>query len=263
MEVESVPLDLVQTRWARQAPLPTVQRLPPAEACTDLRLLFAIERSILKGEYITDRLFVPKAIWSQSNVRLNSLDTKIATCEALFWNLTRLEAVSDHANPLQNARLLGALEEWLKCHQIKLHKKLNHKAKKESGEIKSYKRQSITTWSNKLSRSMARVNDTFGLTLPDAQYQVYIDSLIRLFDKIHILGKTGEIRDEHKKVKEQFYCIEQWYHHYTGLIRTKVIGKTLERLKKICILLGMIISECVLPDVGILLSKWIQAGEHD
>ncbi|KAL0084955.1 hypothetical protein F4703DRAFT_1597354 [Phycomyces blakesleeanus] len=193
-------VDLVQTRWARQgsisqppiSPQPTTTTatttttsttststsrsmsmstsmstsISISETCKDLKLMFALEKSILHGEFISEKLFLPKAIWTQPNVRLSSLDTKIATCETLFWNLTRLEAVSDHSNPTQSVRLLGALEEWLKILQAKLPKKLREKAKKECGETsKTRKRQSIVSWSShRLSRSMAKVNDTFSLT---------------------------------------------------------------------------------------------------
>ncbi|KAI9031557.1 hypothetical protein CLU79DRAFT_261514 [Phycomyces nitens] len=160
--------DLIHTRWARQDTFLQTPASPPVvpETCKDLRLMFALEKSILQGEFISEKLFIPKAIWTQSNIRLSSLDTKIATCETLFWNLTRLEAVSDHSNPTQSVRLLGALEKWLKILQAKLPKKLREKAKKECGEtIKTRKRQSIVSWSShRLSKSMAKVNDTFSLT---------------------------------------------------------------------------------------------------
>ncbi|KAI7854571.1 hypothetical protein BDC45DRAFT_129770 [Circinella umbellata] len=71
----------------------------PKAGVNDLPLIQRISRCLVEGGYLTDKLYIPKQIWNQTNVRLPSVDAKLAACELLI-------PVLDRMNLLQNDRLL-------------------------------------------------------------------------------------------------------------------------------------------------------------
>lgn len=61
------------------------------------------------GGYLTERLHIPKEIWNQPNIRLNAIETKVATCEALLGALNHMQTRTNFdnvSNALQDLSLL-------------------------------------------------------------------------------------------------------------------------------------------------------------
>ncbi|KAI7896505.1 uncharacterized protein EV154DRAFT_535727 [Mucor mucedo] len=164
-----------------------------------LKLLLAIEKSMLEGAHITQKLYIPKNLWQQPNIKLSSMDIKVSACESLMNDIARLENWSYLDDLSSSTKLLDNFENAVDHLQTSLSKKLkresshaeNHhhntttssassviSTQKNSHMIHSNSRDSMSTisrmdsgkktqsfmsWGTKLTKSVERMN-AFSLT---------------------------------------------------------------------------------------------------
>ncbi|CAO3695920.1 unnamed protein product [Umbelopsis ramanniana] len=89
-----------------------------------LSLMRSLELSMTVGCHITQRLYVPKNLWYQPNIRLPSVDVKVSICETLLMALTRLEAWQRLDDIRGTLAQLVALENSLENAKVSLTRKL-------------------------------------------------------------------------------------------------------------------------------------------
>ncbi|KAF1799040.1 hypothetical protein FB192DRAFT_1287248 [Mucor lusitanicus] len=155
-----------------------------------LKLLLALEKSMLEGAHITQRLYIPKSLWQQPNIRLSSMDIKVSACESLLTDIARLENWSYLDDLISSTRLLDHFETSVDHLQMTLSKKLkrdsiiesssssgssqlshsgsiHHSSSRDSISMSRMdsgkKTQSFMSWGTKLTKSVERMN-AFSLT---------------------------------------------------------------------------------------------------
>ncbi|KAI8581172.1 hypothetical protein K450DRAFT_233435 [Umbelopsis ramanniana AG] len=165
-----------------------------------LSLMRSLELSMTVGCHITQRLYVPKNLWYQPNIRLPSVDVKVSICETLLMALTRLEAWQRLDDIRGTLAQLAAIENTLENAKVSLTRKLGmprsrseHSLPNEEPEIyrketQARKHQSIIAWGSKFTKSVERMN-AFNLTKSTDDPHQYVDTLVRLFRSVHVLGK--------------------------------------------------------------------------
>ncbi|KAG9066306.1 hypothetical protein KI688_001529 [Linnemannia hyalina] len=120
-----------------QFPLPPPSTEPPPSDPT-LRcfwLMRRIEQSMLSGGFVTKRMYVPRAIWYQSLVRLPAADSKISACQTLVTILTKMAKINmlvaagggpeGDVERMTVLKELDSLETAAHQVQVKLSKKLS------------------------------------------------------------------------------------------------------------------------------------------
>ncbi|KAG1094110.1 hypothetical protein G6F42_018818 [Rhizopus arrhizus] len=234
-----------------------------------LKLLLALEKSMLEGAHITQRLYIPKSLWQQPNIRLSSMDIKVSACESLLTDIARLENWSYLDDLISSTRLLDHFETSVDHLQMTLSKKLkrdsiiesnsssgssqlshsgsiHHSSSRDSISMSRMdsgkKTQSFMSWGTKLTKSVERMN-AFSLTKTEDQYKNYIEVLQKLFAKIHVL--------------------EHWLNHYhmekqkSRQVQHDVL---ITKLIKICTVINNVIGGFVVRDITVLLAKWLKRG---
>ncbi|CAO3626534.1 unnamed protein product [Mucor fragilis] len=234
-----------------------------------LKLLLALEKSMLEGAHITQRLYIPKSLWQQPNIRLSSMDIKVSACELLLTDIARLENWSYLDDLISSTRLLDHFETSVDHLQMTLSKKLkrdsiiesssssgssqlshsgsiHHSSSRDSISMSRMdsgkKTQSFMSWGTKLTKSVERMN-AFSLTKTEDQYKNYIEALQKLFAKIHVL--------------------EHWLNHYhTEKQRSRQVQHDvlITKLIKICTVINTVIGGFVVRDITVLLAKWLKRG---
>ncbi|KAG0164500.1 hypothetical protein DFQ28_010056 [Apophysomyces sp. BC1034] len=184
--------------------------------CTNhLQMIFAFERSMTRGEYVTERLYIPKNMWYQTNVRLLWIDVKLAACKSLLLGLSRLEHWKRLEDTMTSMVVLNTFEETLEDVQATLAKKL----------------------SNKLSKSMERMNDAFITSAKsDDHYRLYLETLQKLFQQTHIL--------------------EHWQQYYNTSQTYTTLAQKVNKLSELLNL--VVIGGFVAHDAAALLGKWLK-----
>lgn len=142
-----------------------------------LRLILSLEKSMDQGAYITPRLYIPKDMWQQPNIRLPHLEIKVAACETLMNDLARLEKWSQLDDLTGSLKLLEHFLDAVESLQSNLSKKLKRESMDAStgagpvmngsdigvnAEATGKRTQSFMSWGSKLSKSVERMN-AFGL----------------------------------------------------------------------------------------------------
>ncbi|KAG2185848.1 hypothetical protein INT43_002286 [Umbelopsis isabellina] len=225
-----------------------------------LSLMRSLELSMTVGGHITQRLYVPKNLWYQPNIRLPSLDVKVSVCDSILSALTRLEAwhrLEDVKGALSH---LSSLENCLENTQMSLSRKLGMpkitKIDSPSVEQEIYrkepkdtarKHQSIIAWGNKLSKSVERMN-AFNLAKSEDSPRHYVETLVRLFQSVHIL--------------------DTWLRYYHSMLmdphqpadKKPQLDALVQKLGKICYLLHTTVCSFVIRDLSIMLGKWVKRG---
>ncbi|KAK4515964.1 uncharacterized protein ATC70_010924 [Mucor velutinosus] len=234
-----------------------------------LKLLLALEKSMLEGAHITQRLYIPKSLWQQPNIRLSSMDIKVSACESLLTDIVRLENWSYLDDLISSTRLLDHFETSVDHLQMTLSKKLkrdsiiesssnsgssqlshngsiHHSSSRDSISMSRMdsgkKTQSFMSWGTKLTKSVERMN-AFSLTKTEDQYKNYIEVLQKLFAKIHVL--------------------EHWLNHYhTEKQKSRQVQHDvlIAKLIKICTVINTVIGGFVVRDITVLLAKWLKRG---
>ncbi|KAI8384139.1 hypothetical protein BD560DRAFT_189582 [Blakeslea trispora] len=240
-----------------------------------LGLLLILEKSMLEGAHITHRLYIPKNLWLQPNIKLPSMDTKVSACETIANEITRLEKWS-HLDDLKSSiKILEQLENSVDQLQTTLAKKLKSDslgsevpssplysagssvASSQSSvysfqsqssaatvsRVESTKKgQSFMSWGNKLTKSVERMN-AFSLTKPEYQFKHYTEALKKLFTKMHVL--------------------ERWLMHYLlekRKSRQPQHDILISKLVRICTNTNNLVGGFVVRDITILLEKWLKRG---
>ncbi|CEP11734.1 hypothetical protein [Parasitella parasitica] len=234
-----------------------------------LKLLLAFEKSMLEGAHITQRLYIPKSLWQQPNIRLSSMDIKTSACESLMTDIARLENWSYLDDLISSTRLLDHFETSVDQLQLTLAKKLKRDSVIESNSSSGSsqlshsgsnqnnssrdsismtrmdsgkKTQSFMSWGTKLTKSVERMN-AFSLTKTEDQFRNYIEVLQKLFAKIHVL--------------------EHWLNHYQvekQKFKQAQHDVLITKLIKICTVINNVIGGFVVRDITVLLAKWLKRG---
>ncbi|CEG69657.1 hypothetical protein RMATCC62417_05696 [Rhizopus microsporus] len=142
-----------------------------------LKLLLALEKSMQQGAYVTKKLYIPKSLWQQHNVKLSFVDIKISACETLANDLHRLENWAYLDDLLSSLRLLEHVETSVESLKTNLSKKFKRESTNGGNQtssaghtngttkIETTKKssQSFMSWGTKLTKSVERMN-AFSLT---------------------------------------------------------------------------------------------------
>ncbi|KAI9487184.1 MAG: hypothetical protein EXX96DRAFT_605175 [Benjaminiella poitrasii] len=231
---------------------------------SQLRLLLALEKSMLEGAYITQKLYIPKALWQQTNIRFSSMDIKVSACETLMNDITRLENWNYLDDLISSTRLLEQFENSVEQLQITLSKKLKRISMSENGSTTTNhqhtnnssrdsisainrietgkKAQSFMSWGTKLTKSVERMN-AFSLTKTEDQYKNYIEVLQKLFTKVHVLEHwLNYYYAEKKKNKNPQYDV------------------LILKLSKIYNTVNQVVGGFIIKDITVLLAKWLKRG---
>ncbi|KAF9920732.1 hypothetical protein FBU30_009353 [Linnemannia zychae] len=75
-------------------PPPSTEPAPTDSGLRCFWLMRRIEQSMLGGGFVTKRMYVPRAIWFQSLVRLPAVDSKISACQTLMAILTKMAKIN-------------------------------------------------------------------------------------------------------------------------------------------------------------------------
>ncbi|KAI9495858.1 hypothetical protein BDB00DRAFT_812206 [Zychaea mexicana] len=230
-----------------------------------LHLVLSIEKSMDQGAYITPRLYIPKNMWNQPNIRLPNVEVKAAACETLINDLAKLEQWHKLDDLTGSLKVLEILEDAVESLQASLAKKLKRDSMSadnptasspsttmtphyDAGSIgsssSSKKSQAFMSWGTKLSKSVERMN-AFSLTKTEDQYRNYVEVLQRMLVKIHILT--------------------DWWDHYIAMKKdtgrmSPVCDVVLQRLTRICDVVDIVVGGFVVRDMAVLLGKWLKRG---
>ncbi|GAA5816842.1 hypothetical protein MFLAVUS_010376 [Mucor flavus] len=240
-----------------------------------LKLILALEKSMLEGAHITQKLYIPKNLWQQPNIKLSSMDVKVSACESLLNEIARLEKWSYLDDLTSSTKLLDNFEHTVDHLQTSLSKKLKRESHVESSsnssassingsyQVKSTsmihsnsrdsmstisrmdsgkKTQSFMSWGTKLTKSVERMN-AFSLTKTEDQFKHYIEVLQKLFTRLHIL--------------------ENWLKHYhieKRRSRQPQHDVLIMKLVRVCTVINTVIGGFVVSDVTVLLAKWLKRG---
>ncbi|KAI7882762.1 hypothetical protein K492DRAFT_205943 [Lichtheimia hyalospora FSU 10163] len=234
-----------------------------------LSLMQRLSRSMVEGAYLTERLYVPKELWYQSNIRLPALDAKLAACELLIAGLERLALLDDVTDIPLAQKELCLLEQSLEHIRDTFARKLgimqqdNHddgnnnnnptssnttnnsnnnnnthsipSSPSSSTSITATK-SSLSSWSNKLSKSVERMKLESSRTL-DHQY---IQTLINLLSSTQILDAW------HTQYSEILRCEPSEEHYLPLLVKVETVTETMQK----------IVCGFILRDFSILFNKW-------
>ncbi|KAF7725097.1 hypothetical protein EC973_000423 [Apophysomyces ossiformis] len=242
VRTSSLPkLHLVRPNTPATAPVPVPEREAPAAR----RTMTPIPTSRQPEPRPS---MIRQGSGQQPNIRLPSMDTKMAACETLMGDIARLEQWTALENIVESLKLVQGLEEAVDLLQTNMSKKLkrdsmvDHPSPTQHAH-ESKKGQSFMSWGTKLSKSVERMN-AFSLTKAEDQYRHYTENLQKLFLKIHIL--------------------EDWIEYYTNMKTEEnshpQCDVLLQKLIKICDVISVVVGGFVLRDVAVLLGKWLKRG---
>ncbi|KAI9253596.1 hypothetical protein BY458DRAFT_558972 [Sporodiniella umbellata] len=228
----------------------------------NLELILAIEKSMQQGAYITKNLYIPKSLWQQTNVKLPHVDFKVSACNTIISDVSRLESWTSMGNLESSLKLIdsigASIEKLKKNFSKKLrgenpkkntesssqisndNQSLNHTNTKPEGGRKTS--QSFISWGSKLTKSVERIN-AFGLSKGEDGYRNYIESLEKLFRKLHVLESWLDYYEEEKRRTNDYQY-----------------DKIIMRINIVCNGIDTVVGGFVIRDVTILLAKWLKRG---
>lgn len=93
-----------------------------------MRLVLSLEKSMEDGAYITPRLYIPKNMWHQPGIRLPHVEIKIAACESLMADLSKLERWNKLDDLTGSLKVLEGLEDAVESLKNTLAKKLKRES---------------------------------------------------------------------------------------------------------------------------------------
>ncbi|KAI9286445.1 hypothetical protein BC943DRAFT_359598 [Umbelopsis sp. AD052] len=224
-----------------------------------LSLMRSLELSMTVGCHITQRLYVPKNLWYQPNIRLSSVDVKVSICETLLMSLTRLEAWQRLDDIRGSLAQLVAMENTLENAKVALTRKLGmprskseHSLPNDEPEIyrketQARKHQSIIAWGSKFTKSVERMN-AFNLAKSTDDPHQYVDTLVRLFRSVHVL--------------------DAWLRHYHALLldpsqphdKKPQLDAVVQKIGSICLAMHTTVCSFVIRDLSVMLGKWVKRG---
>ncbi|CDH57906.1 predicted protein [Lichtheimia corymbifera JMRC:FSU:9682] len=227
-----------------------------------LSLMQRLSRSMVEGAYLTERLYVPKELWYQPNIRLPALDAKLAACELLIAGLERLALLDDVTDIPLAQKELCLLEQSLDHIRDTFARKIGIMQHDDDGNNQTSSnttnnnnnnshsipsspssstsitatKSSKSSWSNKLSKSVERMKLESSRTL-DHQY---IQTLINLLSSTQILDAW------HTQYSEILRCEPSEDHYLPLLVKVEAVTETMQK----------IVCGFILRDFSILFNKW-------
>ncbi|KAI8337295.1 hypothetical protein BC941DRAFT_502742 [Chlamydoabsidia padenii] len=263
-----------------------------------LKLIIALEHSMNYGGYITPKLFVPKNLWHQNNIRIPSMDVKMAACESLILDLNRIEKWRNLDDIRGSLRLIESLEEVVDGLQVTLSKKLKQDSivdinddtssviNSSDGSLQSQPYSTGTTgYSNNNNNNNTNNNNnnnnngSNGNTMGNsnynsnsinkrAQFMSWGSKLSKSVERMNAFG-LNKVEDQHRHYIEvlqklfiKLHMLEMWFQHYLKKDRQKNphYDALLTKLGKVCDGINRVVGGFVLRDVAILLGKWLKRG---
>ncbi|KAG0750182.1 hypothetical protein G6F57_003873 [Rhizopus arrhizus] len=225
-----------------------------------LELILALQKSMQQGAYITKKLYIPKSLWQQSNVKLSYIDIKISACTTIINDISRLESWTYLNDLTSSLRLLDHVELSVEGLKSNLSKKLKSERSKKkdagnsnqttnsiqtihhSAKTERKASQSFISWGTKLSKSVERMN-AFSLSKGDYNYKQYIEVLESLFNQVHVLENWLNYYYEEKKRSDS----PQY---------DMIIVKTI----KVCDAINTVVGGFIIRDITVLLAQWLKRG---
>lgn len=128
-----------------------------------MRLVLSLEKSMEDGAYITPRLYIPKNMWHQPGIRLPHVEIKIAACESLMADLSKLERWNKLDDLTGSLKVLEGLEDAVESLKTTLAKKLKRESMNGSSNTSTAttsngQQSPVTTTSS--SSSVISMNNT-------------------------------------------------------------------------------------------------------
>ncbi|KAG1057036.1 hypothetical protein G6F43_001108 [Rhizopus delemar] len=225
-----------------------------------LELILALQKSMQQGAYITKKLYIPKSLWQQSNVKLSYIDIKISACTTIINDISRLESWTYLNDLTSSLRLLDHVELSVEGLKSNLSKKLKSERSKKkdidnsnqttnsiqaihhNAKTERKASQSFISWGTKLTKSVERMN-AFSLSKGDYNYKQYIEVLESLFNQVHVLENWLNYYYEEKKRSDS----PQY---------DMIIVKTI----KVCDAINTVVGGFIIRDITVLLAQWLKRG---
>ncbi|CAO3618373.1 unnamed protein product [Cunninghamella blakesleeana] len=256
---------------------------------THLKLIMALENSMNYGGYITPSLFIPKNLWHHNNIRLPSMDVKVAACESLILDLNRIEKWKNLDDIRGSLRLIESLEEVVDGLQITLSKKLKRDSLVDSTDdnisiihspdgssLFSNSSNNISTIGIGSNGSIASTGSSGSSTVSNGsgslnkrtQFMSWGSKLSKSVERMNAFSLT-KVEDQHRHYIEvlqklfiKLHLLEMWFQHYLKKDRQKNphYDTLLSKLGKVCEGINRVVGGFVLRDVAILLGKWLKRG---
>ncbi|KAI9293125.1 hypothetical protein K502DRAFT_343397 [Neoconidiobolus thromboides FSU 785] len=242
----AVSSQALSSHKSRQYNLITIQRVfreEPSENCVfetppisnEFRvfwLMRSLERSMTVGGYLSKKLFIPRSVWHQNGVRLQSLEVKIHSCEVISEYLARFKGI-DIKDTNQILKELEGLDSILNTVQNNLAKKLTF-----IEPLKRIQSNAFASLGNKITKSVEKIQMSY-LKIKTDSSSLYIESLVKLFKASQFL--------------------EKWYQHFVALppIQSSNI-QIVARLNRVNGFLSNIICSFVLRDMSVMLAKYLK-----
>lgn len=203
---------------------------PPSDAMLrPFWLMRLLERTMVSGGYLTRRLYVPKQMWYQHNVKLHAIEAKLSACDALVAGLSRLRDVKE-GDMVSLQRELEVMDGMLDGIQNSLAKKLTFI---EGANGKRGKEGGLLGFGSKLSRSFDKMSYNNNKQIDSAD--AYVDALVRVF-------QLSQILDYYLKI------------YAPGTAGLEV------RLRRCSEFFGNVVCRFVVRDLGILVDKYVKRG---
>ncbi|KAF9182173.1 hypothetical protein BGZ51_004888 [Haplosporangium sp. Z 767] len=282
-------------------------------------LIRKLEQTMTTGGFLTKRMYVPRAIWYQSLVRLPAADTKMSACQSLTTLLNKMTTQSQkgHLNLLVDSgggsegdadrkailKELEALETAALQVQVKLSKKLSfiHRPGKSgtpltiatnqgytedlqgpvtSGTASIYGAASIyngngsfdwlgndeppmpTSSGNTAQEKAKKGGVSVGGSAPDAgglksQWKSFSKSVQKSIgnDKVE---DTSSYTESVVKLFQASYILESMLRHYNALSPFQTHIQIVNRLRRLCDVLNLVICAFVVRDLGELMGKYVK-----
>ncbi|KAG0262427.1 hypothetical protein BG011_010144, partial [Mortierella polycephala] len=298
-------------------PPPFVEPPPADPYMRCFWLIRKLEQTMTTGGFLTKRMYVPRAIWYQSLVRLPAADTKMSTCQSLAMLLNKMATQSQkgHLNLLVESgggsegdadrkailKELETLETVALQVQVKLSKKLSfiHRPGKNGTPLTIATNQGytedlqgpVTGGNASIYGAASTHNGSFdwlgndeppmptssgitaqekakkggvsvGGSAPDAgglksQWKSFSKSVQKSIgsDKVE---DTSSYTESVVKLFQASYILESMLRHYNALSPFQTHIQIVNRLRRLCDVLNLVICAFVVRDLGELMGKYVK-----
>ncbi|KAI9309066.1 hypothetical protein BJ944DRAFT_227175 [Cunninghamella echinulata] len=223
-----------------------------------------------------------------NNIRLPSMDVKVAACESLILDLNRIEKWKNLDDIRGSLRLIESLEEVVEGLQVTLSKKLKRDSLADTtddsiihspdgglfGSANNHNSSSMSAIGNSSNNSIGSSgsstisNGSNGSLNKRTQFMSWGSKLSKSVERMNAFSLT-KVEDQHRHYIEvlqklfiKLHLLEMWFQHYLKKDRQKNphYDTLLSKLGKVCEGINRVVGGFVLRDVAILLGKWLKRG---
>lgn len=268
-------------------PVGTVPAYPASLSRRPFYLMRQIRNSISSGAYVSPRLYVPRQMWYQVQVKLHGLETKIKLMDTLLAGLELLERdglalIGSDLHSKEDGREIGEgrnskapipsqvlslTERFLKRLEIfeELLDNLQAGGAKKLGlwgnglQETAYGQDTMrkgsgfgTLMAHKLGKGLDRI--TQGRSNTDLP-TLYVDTIARLFDKSQTIDAHLASLDLAARSQGN-YSVSGLYHVVGQQPKQHIEG----RLRRVSEFYSTVVCRFVVADMGILLDKYVKRG---